>query len=119
MLFTIIRTFIAEGEDFRFPSNPPVINILSGMNRGCLTIEIISSAVLEGEERINLEINKTSTMATVVDRQTTVVIESDGSTYVHMCIAIYGCWKENKSGGAFYFPCVCGSTLVNTDQTLL
>ena len=56
-----------------------MINILSGMDRGCLTIEIIGSAVLEGEERINLEINKTSTMAIVEDRQTTVVIEGDGS----------------------------------------
>ena len=80
MLFTIICTFTTEGEDFRFPSDPPVINILSGMDRGCLTIEIIGSAVVEGEERINLEINETSTMAVVEDRQTTVVIESDGST---------------------------------------
>ena len=77
MIFKIIC--ISEGEDFRFLSNPPVINILSGMNRGCLTIEIIGSAVLEGEERVNLEINETSTMAVVEDRQTTVVVESDGS----------------------------------------
>ena len=78
ILFTIICTFTTEGEDFQFPSDPPVINILSGMDRGCLTIEIIDSAVLKGEERINLEINKT-TMAIVEDRQTTVVIEGDGS----------------------------------------
>ena len=80
MLFTIICTSTTEGEDFRFLSNPPVINILSGMDRGCLTIEIIDSAVVDGEERINLEINETSTIAIVEDRQTTVVIESDGST---------------------------------------
>ena len=55
-----------------------MIVIESGTNRGCLAITIISSAVIEGQEEINLAIN-TTTVAAVVDGTTTVVISSDGS----------------------------------------
>ena len=78
-----------------------MINILSGMRRGCLTIEIIGSAVLEGEERINLKINETSTMAIVEDRQTTVVIESDGSTYIVPVV------RRKLKVEELYFACIC------------
>ena len=62
-----------------------MIVIESGTNRGCLTITIISSAVIEGQEEINLAIN-TTTVAAVVDGMTTVVISTDGGnahTHTH------------------------------------
>ena len=67
-----------------------MIVIESGMNRGCLTTIVISSAVIEGQEEINLGIN-TTTVAAVVDGMTTVVISTDGGnahTHTHTVYAI-------------------------------
>ena len=57
---------------------PPVINILSGTSRGCLTINIITSALAESFEGIYLVINETTTMADVLEERTIVVIDADG-----------------------------------------
>ena len=70
--------FYAEGEDYAFDSVPPVINILSGMSRGCLTITIIQSDLVEDTESIDLLINETTTMANVLEERTTVIIDADG-----------------------------------------
>ena len=48
------------------------------MSRGCLTITIIPSDVVEGDEVIYLAINEETTMATVEEANTTVMIASDG-----------------------------------------
>ena len=84
---SIILSF-SEGEDFEFSSVPSVINIESGTNRGCLTITIISSPVIEGREEINLAINTTTTMAAVVGGTTTVVIRGNAHTHTHMIHAL-------------------------------
>ena len=73
----------AEGEDYSFDTVPPVINILSGTSRGCLTINIIASALAEDIEGIYLVINETTTMADVLEERTIVVIEADGGSYVN------------------------------------
>ena len=70
---------LTEGEDYIFDSVPPVVNILSGMSRGCLSIHIISSPLVEDAESIDLLINETTIMANVLEGRTTVVIEGDGS----------------------------------------
>ena len=64
-----------------FDSVPPVINILAGTSRGCLTITIIQSDLVEGIESIDLQIAETSPMANVLEGRTTVGIEADGSMY--------------------------------------
>ena len=67
---------LSEGEDFRFSSSPPEIIIPSGTNRGCLTIDIIPSALVEGLEVFNLAISGL-TQAVIVEGNTTVVIAAD------------------------------------------
>jgi hypothetical protein len=74
----LLPSTAVEGEDFEFSSQPPVINILSGMSRGCLTITILPSDLVEGDEDIHLAINEETTMATVEEGNTTVMIASDG-----------------------------------------
>ena len=69
---------LTEREDFEFSSRPPVITIMSGTSRGCLTITILPSDLVEGEEEIHLAINEGTTLATVEQGNTTVMIASDG-----------------------------------------
>ena len=78
----LVNFLVSEGEDFEFGSQPPVINILSGMSRGCLTITILPSDLVEGDEYIHLAINEETTMAIVEEGNTTVMIASDGG---NMC----------------------------------
>ena len=48
------------------------------MSRGCLTITIVSSDLVEDAESIYLTINKTTTKAGVTKEGTIVVINCDG-----------------------------------------
>ena len=70
----------AEGEDYAFDRIPPVIDILTGMTGGCLTITIIPSDLAEDIESIDLLINQTTPMANVLEERTTITIDADGST---------------------------------------
>ena len=70
--------FFADGEDYTFDSVPPVINILSGTSRGCLTINIIQSDLAEDIEAIYLVINEVTPPAVVAEERTVVVIDADG-----------------------------------------
>ena len=79
----------AEGEDYSFDSVPPVINIQSGMSRGCLTINIIASALAEDIEGIYLAINETTTMADVEEGSTIVVINADGGVCIKYLSTVY------------------------------
>ena len=68
-------------DDFQFSSDPPTINIVPATSRGCLTINILSSAVVEHDKEIHLTIaENTTTQAVVVGATTTVLIEDNGST---------------------------------------
>jgi hypothetical protein len=71
-----------EGEDFDFESDPPVIEISAGGDRGCLQVFIIPSALVEPEEEINLSINTTSTVADIEVEATTIVILGDGAVSI-------------------------------------
>ena len=66
---------MTEGEDFQLSSSEVVI--LANANRGCLTLSIIASTVVEGEEEVRLGI-AADIDATVVPRATTIVIAVDG-----------------------------------------
>ena len=66
-----------------------MINILSGMSRGCLTITILPSDLVEGDEDIHLAINEETTMATVEEGNTTVIIASDGGNMYLSCITLH------------------------------
>ena len=79
----------AEGEDYSFDSVPPVINILSGTSRDCLTINIIASALAEDTEGIYLVINETTTMADVEEESTIVVIDADGGVCIKYLYTVY------------------------------
>ena len=66
-------------DDFHFATYPPTITIAPGMNRGCLSIYILSSEVVERNEEILLSINEDTTKAIVDGLSTTkVVIEDHG-----------------------------------------
>ena len=68
-------------DDFQFSSDPPKINTVPGTSRGCLTMNILSSAVVEHDKEIHLTIaENTTTQAVVVGATTTVLIEDNGST---------------------------------------
>ena len=73
----LLSIFTAEGEDYEL-SDPAEIVIPANMARGCLTVTILQSAVVEGEEEIRLAIDSTAVNATVVDAETTIVIAPDG-----------------------------------------
>ena len=88
----------AEGEDYAFHSVPPVINILSGMSRDCLTITIIQSDLVEDIENIDLLINETTTMANVVLGRTRVTIDADGSTKNNSTLYLFNYILQ-------YYPC--------------
>ena len=47
------------------------------MSRGCLTVSILESALVEGEEEIRLAIDS-SVDAAIVAGETTIMIASDG-----------------------------------------
>ena len=78
-----------EGEDYSFDSVPPVISILSGTSRGCLTINITASALAEDIEGIYLVINETTTMADIEEESTIVVIDADGGVYIKYLSTVY------------------------------
>ena len=65
-----------------------MINILSGMSRGCLTITILPSDLVEGDEYIHLAINEETTMATVEEGNTSVMIASDGGNMWYYSIVL-------------------------------
>jgi hypothetical protein len=70
-----------EGGDFEL-SDPAEIVIPANMARSCLTVTILKSEVVEGEEEIRLAIDSTAVNATVVDAETTIVIAPDGVVVV-------------------------------------
>ena len=76
--YTESLSFFAEEEDYTLDSTPAVINIRSGMSRGCLTITVVSSDLAEDAESIYLTINKATTKADVMKEGTVVVINCDG-----------------------------------------
>ena len=93
-------------DDFQFSRDPPTINIVPGTSRGCLTIYILSSAVVERDEEIHLTIaENTTTQAVVVGATTTVLIEDNGSMLLCLCthhkrktVGIsYGQWLYTES----------------------
>ena len=69
-----------EGQDYEV--NTSVITIPALITRGCLTVEILASAVVEGEEEIHMRINETTTVALIVDGETVVAIAADGGMYL-------------------------------------
>ena len=78
--------FVSIDEDFQFSSDPPTINIVPATSRGCLTIYILSSAVVEHDEEIRLTIaENTTTQAVVVGATTTVLVEDNGSMLLCLC----------------------------------
>ena len=66
-----------------------MINILTGTNRGCLTINIIASPVVEGREELILFINEQNLTANVLDGDTTVIITSDGGMSLQIYSLLY------------------------------
>ena len=64
------------------------------MNRGCLTIIILPSEVVEGEEVIVLGIDTVSPDAEVVDGETTITILSDGGMFQPLCVL--GCVNHKQ-----------------------
>ena len=78
--------FVSIDEDFQFSRDPPTINIVPGTSRGCLTINILSSAVVEHDEEIRLTIaENTTTQVVVVGATTTVLVEDNGSMLLCLC----------------------------------
>ena len=67
---------MAEGEDFLL-NGLPVITIAANTSRGCLSVTILQSAVVEGEEEIRLGINS-SVGAILETAETTILIAQDG-----------------------------------------
>ena len=67
--------------------NPAMIEIPLGGSRGCLTVTILSSIVVEHDEEIQFGINNT-VLAVVEDATTAVFIQKDGGSYIHMAANI-------------------------------
>ena len=85
---------ITELEDFQLSSSEVVIQ--ASTDRGCLTVSLIASTVVEGEEEVRLGIS-TNVDATVVAGTTIIAIAVDGGkfyptrcTLITLCSICYG-----------------------------
>ena len=87
IFFTFI---ISVKEDFLIGERIPVISVPSGYTTGCVTIRILSSAVVERVEDIHIAISNTTLAEVVGNTITTVYIVDTGgmhiAIYIHRCV---------------------------------
>ena len=84
--FSFSKTASLEGEDYQVSTS--VITIPALIARGCLTVEILASAVVEGEEEIHMRINETTTEALIVDGETVVAIAHAADRGMYLSLAL-------------------------------
>ena len=83
--FTFI---ISVKEDFLIGERIPVISVPSGYTTGCVTISILSSAVVEHVEDIHIAISNTTLAEVVGNTITTVYIVDTGGMHIATYIGV-------------------------------
>ena len=87
-----------------------MINILTGTNRGCLTINIIASPIVEGREELILFINEQNLTANVLDGDTTVIITSDGGMSLHIAYIQWHMIPQQQFDIVYFLKYCCAIT---------
>ena len=89
MYFTLSIFLLTEGEDYELNS-PVIITIPALSDRDCLRINILPSAVVEGEEEILLNITGSipDAIVQIEYQKTTVVIAADGGMFLSLACLI-------------------------------
>ena len=88
-----------------------MITIHSGMSWGCLTVLVLSSALIEGEEHIHLTINEQMTMAVIEHGTASVIIADDGGILKLNTLAV-NLFPISSLAGVTSI-CICRSVIDN------